>query len=79
MCLFATLSIHPTLSFPYSIHKSVLYVCISVAALQVGSSVPQTQYIIVAQKKTFEFKMTKPSVLEMRLCVTPGRQERAQL
>ena len=34
------LSILPTLSFPKYVHKSVLYVCICTAALQIGSSVP---------------------------------------
>ena len=29
-----------TLSFPYCVHKSVLYVCVSIAALQISSSVP---------------------------------------
>ena len=35
----ATLSIHPMFSFPRFIYKSVLYVCISIPALQIGSSV----------------------------------------
>ena len=35
-----TLSIHPTLSFPHCVHKCVLYVCVSIAVLQTGSSVP---------------------------------------
>ena len=30
----------PTLSFSCYVHKSILYVCISIAALQIGSSVP---------------------------------------
>ena len=30
----------PTLSIPYCVHKSVLYVFVSIAALQIGSSVP---------------------------------------
>ena len=34
------LPIHPTLSFPDCTHKSVLYACICIAALQIGSSVP---------------------------------------
>ena len=34
------LSIHSTLFFPHCVHMSVLYVCISVAALPIGSSVP---------------------------------------
>ena len=37
---FTTLSIHPTISFPHCAHKSVLYVCVSLVALQKGSSVP---------------------------------------
>jgi len=34
-----TLSIHPTLSFPCC-PQSVLYICVSIPALQIGSSVP---------------------------------------
>ena len=37
---YAVVSIRPTLSFPYCVYKSVPYVCISLAALQIGSSVP---------------------------------------
>ena len=33
------LSIHPTLSFPHCV-RSVLYICVSIIALQIGSSVP---------------------------------------
>ena len=33
------LSIHPTLSFPHCVHKSVHFVCVSTAALQIGPSV----------------------------------------
>ena len=42
ICFHATLSIHLTLSFLFSalVCKSVLYICILVAALQIGSSVP---------------------------------------
>ena len=38
----AALFIHLNLSFlsPALVHKSVLYICISIAALQIGSSVP---------------------------------------
>ena len=39
ICFHATVSIHPTLFFPCCAHKSVLYVCISIPALQIGSSV----------------------------------------
>jgi len=43
ICFHATLSICLTLSFlpcPGRVHKSVLYVCICIAALQIGLSVP---------------------------------------
>ena len=39
ICFSATLSVHPTLSFPCCVCKSVLYVCISIAALQIDSSI----------------------------------------
>ena len=40
VCLSATVSMRPTLSFPDCVHKSAVYVCISASALQIGSSVP---------------------------------------
>ena len=41
MCIFhGPLSVHPTLSHPHCVRKSVFCVCISVAALQIGSSAP---------------------------------------
>lgn len=39
MCVSASLSVHLTFSFPDWVHKFILYVCISIPALQVGSSV----------------------------------------
>ena len=39
-CFHAIFSIRPTLSFPHSVHKSVLYICVSLAALKIGSSGP---------------------------------------
>ena len=33
-------SISPTLSFPPCVHKSVIYICISISFLQIGSSIP---------------------------------------
>jgi len=35
----ATLSIYSNLSFPYCVYKSLLYICDSIPALQIGSSV----------------------------------------
>ena len=37
---YSIYSIKSTLSFPHCVHKSVLYVCISIAVLKTGSSVP---------------------------------------
>ena len=34
-----TFSVFPTLSFFYCVHKSILYVCVSIPSLQIGSSV----------------------------------------
>ena len=41
-CIYVNpnLPIHPTLPFPPHVHMSILYTCISIAALQIGSSVP---------------------------------------
>ena len=39
ICFNATLSIHPTFSFPHYVHQSDLYACVSNAALQLGLSV----------------------------------------
>ena len=50
MEMFQCSSLHSsTLSFPHCAHKSVLYVCVSIAALQIGSSVPPSfQFYIYA-------------------------------
>ena len=40
-CMFpSTPSVFPTLSFPHCVHNSVLYICVSIATLQISSSVP---------------------------------------
>ena len=41
-CIYVkpNLPIHPILPFPHCVHTSVLYICISIPALQIGSSVP---------------------------------------
>ena len=38
--LNATFSVRPTFSLPRCVHKSVLYICVSIPSLQIGSSVP---------------------------------------
>ena len=66
-----TFSIHPTLSFlpPQCVHKSVLYVCISIAVLQIGSSL-QSFYIpyicVNIQYLFFSFGLTS-------LCIVGSR------
>ena len=40
VCFSSTLSIRPILSFLHCVHRSVLYLCVSIPALQIGSSVP---------------------------------------
>ena len=39
MYVKATFSISPNLSFPDCVHKSVLYICVSIPAIEIGSSV----------------------------------------
>ena len=65
----ATLSIHPILSFSLCVLKSILYVCVSIAALQVGPSVPSFQipYICVnMQYMSFSFWLTSLSTISSR-------------
>ena len=40
MYVDVTFSIHPTLSFPHCVHKSILYICITVPSLHIGSLIP---------------------------------------
>ena len=40
MCTYVSATLCPTVSFPCCVHKSVVYVCISISALQIGSSAP---------------------------------------
>ena len=40
ICFNLTLSLCPTLSFSYCVHRSLFYVWVSIAVLQIGSSVP---------------------------------------
>ena len=47
----ATLSISATLSFPQRVHKFILYVCVSLPALQIGSSWPLCFQAIVSFAK----------------------------
>ena len=47
LCFSATLSIHPTLSFPHRVHKSALYVCGSIARRANFISVPLLSLALV--------------------------------
>ena len=59
MYVHAAASIIPALSFPHYAPKSVLYVCVPIPSLQIGSSVPcfldsvicvNIQYLFFSQK-----------------------------
>ena len=39
MYVNATCSVSPTLCFPHCVHKSVLYICLSIPAMEIGASV----------------------------------------
>jgi len=51
----ATLSIPPTLSFPYCVYRSLLYICVSIPALQMGPSVPFSNSIYICINTIFVF------------------------
>ena len=67
-CFKASLSSHPTLSFPCCAHKSIPYICISSLALQIGSPVPffWIPHICINIYLFFSFWLTS-------LCVTGSR------
>ena len=50
MCFRATLSIHPTLAFPPRVHKSVLYVCVSIAE----TGISEKKILVVWEKGGLE-------------------------
>ena len=65
----ATFSIHSTLSFPNCVYKSILYFCIFIPSLQIGSSIPffSIPYIWVnTQYLFFSFWLTS-------LCITGSK------
>ena len=68
--MFPHSSLHSsTLSFPYHVRKSVLCVCVSIAALQIGSSVPSfcIPYACVnIQYLSFSFCLTSFSIIGSR-------------
>ena len=64
----------PTLSIPYCVHKSVLYVFVSIAALQIGSSVPFFNdmisiFTIPLSFQVFFIHYFCPGYLYLELCV----------
>ena len=44
MCFNVTLSIRPTLCLPLCAHRSVLYVCVSIVALQIDRFISTSLY-----------------------------------
>ena len=66
ICFSAALSDHPTLSSLHCVQKSVFYLCVSFAALQIGSPVPSFQipYICVSLwYLSFSFWLTSLCVI----------------
>ena len=48
----ATFTNSPTLSFPCCVFKSILYICVSIPSLKIGSSVPAVNISIKGVKET---------------------------
>ena len=69
VCFRDPLSVPPILSFPHCVHKWVLYVCISTATLQIGSSVPSFYFpytCLNTQYSSFPFWLTSVSTVGSR-------------
>ena len=49
ICFSVTVSIHPSLSFPLCVQESLLYVSVSIAALQIGSLKCSVQFSSIPQ------------------------------
>ena len=62
-CMYVdpNLSVLPTPSFPLVIHKFILYICISLSALQMRSSIPLPSYS----------RPTKPTNTSQKLSTSP--------
>ena len=63
-CIYVsnTFLIHPTLSFPHCVHKSVHYACVSIPALKIGSSV-SLYYLEMESAPSFLVKTLKTEFL----------------
>ena len=69
MYMFCILSNHPTLTFSHWVQKSVLYICISFAALHVGSLIPSFYIPYICfniQCLSFSFWLTTLCILGYR-------------
>ena len=66
------LSLHPSFPFPCCVLKSILYICIFIPALPLGSSVPFfLDSIYMCQHTVFVFLFLTYFTLYDRLCVHP--------
>ena len=70
ICFHATLSIHPTLFFSHCVHKSVLYLCVFPAALQIGSSVSSVCCSVVKSCLAFATPWTEAHQASMALTIS---------
>ena len=73
MCFHATLSISPILPLPCCVHKSVLYVYISIAALQRGSLVPSLVLIVLTSTICVNIRYLFFSFWLTSLCIIGSR------
>ena len=80
MYVSVTLSVHPTLSFSYYAHTSLLYVCISIPALQRGPSLPLRVKFSLGKTTTLVAFCTlvhqHPGIYMLSLDTGKQRQER---
>ena len=77
MCQYQSLNTSHSLSFPLGIHTFVLYVCVSISALNIGSSRMDREQVIqseVSQKEKHQYSMVLlllSCFSRVRLCATP--------
>ena len=64
----ATFSIHPALSFPCYVHKSVLYICVSISSLKTSSSLLFFWIPLYALVYNICFSLS-----DISLCITGSR------
>ena len=67
MCQYQSLNTSHSLSFPLGIHTFVLYVCVSISALNIGSSRMDREQVIQSEVSQKERKKKNIYIL-MHIC-----------